>query len=63
MTTVMDAQHRAGWPKTVVPAERSGDVEDMAGAALFLVSKAGAYINGNILNTDGGHIGVVPSTY
>ncbi|KAI0537173.1 hypothetical protein GGR58DRAFT_527596 [Xylaria digitata] len=52
-----------GWPKTVVPEQRAGDAEDIAGAVLFLASKAGAYINGNILVTDGGRLGVIPSTY
>lgn len=50
-------------PRSFVPAERFGDAEDIAGAILFLVSKAGAYINGNVLLTDGGRLGVLPSTY
>ncbi|RCI11505.1 hypothetical protein L249_7281 [Ophiocordyceps polyrhachis-furcata BCC 54312] len=45
------------------PLERSGCEEDLAGTALFLVSKAGAYINGNCVILDGGLIGVTPSTY
>ncbi|KAI1820178.1 hypothetical protein F4861DRAFT_524044 [Xylaria intraflava] len=55
--------HRDGWPKNIVPEGRPGDVQDMAGAVLFLASKAGAYINGNVLVSDGGRLGVVPSTY
>ncbi|KAI0845899.1 NAD(P)-binding protein [Daldinia vernicosa] len=51
------------WPKSVVPEQRIGDQEDIAGAILFLVSKAGAYVNGNVLVTDGGRLGVVPSAY
>ncbi|KAF3067191.1 Rhamnolipids biosynthesis 3-oxoacyl-[acyl-carrier-protein] reductase [Daldinia childiae] len=51
------------WPKSVVPEQRLGDQEDIAGAILFLVSKAGAYINGNVLVTDGGRLGVVPAAY
>ncbi len=46
-----------------IPLERTGSEEDMAGAALFLMSKAGAYVTGNILVTDGGRLGQVPSTY
>ncbi|KAI0812068.1 hypothetical protein GGR55DRAFT_611419 [Xylaria sp. FL0064] len=52
-----------GWPRSVVPAQRAGDREDMAGAILFLASKAGAYLNGNVLVTDGGRLAVVPSSY
>ncbi|KAI0423905.1 hypothetical protein F5Y09DRAFT_326085 [Xylaria sp. FL1042] len=52
-----------GWSKSVVPEQRPGDREDIAGAILFLASKAGAYINGNVLVTDGGRLGVVPSAY
>ncbi|KAI1653382.1 NAD(P)-binding protein [Daldinia decipiens] len=51
------------WPKSIVPEQRLGDQEDVAGAILFLVSKAGAYINGNVLVTDGGRLGVVPAAY
>ncbi|KAI1394897.1 NAD(P)-binding protein [Hypoxylon fuscum] len=51
------------WPKAIIPAQRFGDSEDIAGAILFLVSRAGAYINGNVLVTDGGRLGVVPSSY
>ncbi|KAF2731760.1 short chain dehydrogenase/reductase family [Polyplosphaeria fusca] len=45
------------------PAMRAGSAEDIAGAILFLVSKAGAFINGNMLLTDGGALGIEPSVY
>ncbi|OTA81826.1 hypothetical protein M434DRAFT_401206 [Hypoxylon sp. CO27-5] len=51
------------WPKSVVPEQRFGDEEDIAGTILYLVSRAGAYINGNVLVTDGGRLGVLPSAY
>ncbi|KZL79227.1 short-chain dehydrogenase reductase, partial [Colletotrichum incanum] len=63
MTAETVEKHQDGWPKSVIPEERAGDLEDMAGAVLFLVSRAGAYTNGNVLVTDGGRLGVVPSSY
>lgn len=53
----------ADWPRDMVPERRAGDSEDIAGAILFLVSRAGSYINGNVLVTDGGRLGVVPASY
>ena len=37
-----------------IPADRWGDPEDLAGAAVFLASDAAAYINGYTLAVDGG---------
>lgn len=56
-------ENEGGIPKTMVPEQRSGRIEDMAGAILFLTSRAGGYLNGNVLVTDGGRLGVVPSSY
>jgi NAD(P)-dependent dehydrogenase (short-subunit alcohol dehydrogenase family) len=40
------------------------DVEkDVAGATLFLCSRAGGYINGNVLLTDGGRLSIFPASY
>jgi len=50
-------------PSELVPAQRSGTEDDMAGAILFLMSKAGSYINGNVLLTDGGRLGQTPAVY
>ena len=37
-----------------IPLKRMGDEDDMAGAAIYLSSKAGAWTTGVILNVDGG---------
>ncbi len=38
----------------ICPMKRIGKAEDIAGIALFLASKAGAYLNGTIIPVDGG---------
>jgi NAD(P)-dependent dehydrogenase (short-subunit alcohol dehydrogenase family) len=45
------------------PAERTGSEEDFAGLVLFLASRAGAYVNGETLLTDGGRLSQLPSVY
>jgi NAD(P)-dependent dehydrogenase (short-subunit alcohol dehydrogenase family) len=37
-----------------VPLKRWGEPGDMAGAAIYLASKAGAYVSGVVLPVDGG---------
>jgi len=49
--------------KSYLPAERAGSGEDIAGAIIYLVSRAGAYVNGSIMLVDGGKLSVVPATY
>jgi NAD(P)-dependent dehydrogenase (short-subunit alcohol dehydrogenase family) len=51
------------WPRDFMPAERIGNVKDMAGAILFLTSAAGGFINGNVLLTDGGRLSILPGSY
>jgi NAD(P)-dependent dehydrogenase (short-subunit alcohol dehydrogenase family) len=46
-----------------IPAQRPGNEEDIAGAVLYLVSNAGAYLNGSVLVVDGGRLATLPSTY
>ncbi|KAF2464763.1 short chain dehydrogenase/reductase family [Lindgomyces ingoldianus] len=50
-------------PVDVHPMTRTGGAKDIAGAILFLTSQAGAYVNGNVLLTDGGMFGLQPMTY
>jgi 2-deoxy-D-gluconate 3-dehydrogenase len=40
-----------------IPAGRWGDPSDIAGAAVFLSSKASDYVNGHVLVVDGGWLG------
>ena len=43
-----------------IPQGRPGVADDLAGAALLLVSDAGAYITGQTLSVDGGwNLGLV----
>lgn len=46
-----------------IPARRFGGDEEMAGAILYLASRAGSFSNGSILVTDGGRLSVMSSTY
>ena len=40
-----------------VPLRRIGQPSDMAGTAIYLASKAGAYVNGAVITVDGGIVG------
>ncbi|KAI5271120.1 NAD(P)-binding protein [Aureobasidium subglaciale] len=60
-----EMRHReeGSFDKSYIPAERTGDEEDMAGTILFIVSRAGAYLNGNVLLIDGGRLNIMPNSY
>ena len=45
------------------PAERTGSEEDFAGTVLFMASRAGSYLNGEVLVSDGGRLSQLPATY
>jgi len=49
--------------REVIPAQRTGNEEDVAGAVLYVAGRAGAYLNGCVVMVDGGRLGVLPSTY
>ncbi|VUC37361.1 unnamed protein product [Clonostachys rosea] len=40
--------------RSELPLGRTGEPEDVAGASLFLASKAGAFVNGALIRVDGG---------
>jgi len=44
----------SAWLENRTPAGRWGNVEELAGAAIFLASDASSFINGHILYVDGG---------
>ncbi|KAL3417085.1 short chain dehydrogenase reductase [Phlyctema vagabunda] len=50
-------------PWQAIPATRAGTEEDIAGAVLYLASRAGAFVNGCILLPDGGMLSVRNGTY
>jgi gluconate 5-dehydrogenase len=50
---VKDEQFSA-WLTNRTPSRRWGDVEDLAGATVFLASDASSFVNGHILYVDGG---------
>lgn len=47
----------------MIPLQRPGAETDMGGTILFLASKAGAYLNGNVVVTDGGRLSILPGSY
>ncbi|KAI4721334.1 NAD(P)-binding protein [Aureobasidium sp. EXF-10727] len=58
-----DPREEGSFDKSYIPAERTGDEEDMAGTVLYIASRAGAYLNGNILMIDGGRLNIMPNSY
>ncbi|TLS26688.1 hypothetical protein PpBr36_04250 [Pyricularia pennisetigena] len=46
-----------------MPAGRAGNMADVAGALLYLIGNAGAYLNGSVLLTDGGRLTIDPASY
>lgn len=64
-----DASGHGAWEDARVmaqeraPAERTGSEEDFAATVLFFASRAGAYLNGECLLTDGGRLSQMPGVY
>ena len=44
----------SGWLTNRTPSRRWGEVQELAGAAVFLASDAASFVNGHILYVDGG---------
>lgn len=42
---------------------RLGNIEDISGIILWLASKAGGWLTGNVVVTDGGRLSLQPATY
>lgn len=53
MTVIKDEAMRT-MVESMVPRGRTGTPEDMAGAAIYLASRAGAYVTGSVLAVEGG---------
>jgi THO complex subunit 3 len=59
----MTASNPLAYGTNQIPQGRMGSLNDIAGLALFLVGKGGAYVNGTTQLTDGGRTSVFPATY
>lgn len=53
MTVIKDDAMR-NMIESMVPRGRTGTPEDMAGAAIYLASRAGAYVTGSVIPVEGG---------
>jgi NAD(P)-dependent dehydrogenase (short-subunit alcohol dehydrogenase family) len=53
MTVITDDTMRK-MVESMVPRGRTGTPEDMAGAAIYLASRAGAYVTGSVIPVEGG---------
>ena len=51
---LVDNPEFSAWVEKRTPAGRWGNVEELAGAAVFLASDASSFVNGHILYVDGG---------
>ncbi|MCB1808655.1 MAG: SDR family oxidoreductase, partial [Candidatus Competibacteraceae bacterium] len=55
-TALVENPEFSAWLESRVPLQRWAQPEEIAGAAVFLAAKAGAYVNGHILTVDGGMV-------
>jgi NAD(P)-dependent dehydrogenase (short-subunit alcohol dehydrogenase family) len=54
--SLLDGTERGKELKIRTPVQRFGNVEELAGAAIFLASDAASFVNGEILVVDGGFL-------
>ena len=53
---LLDGTERGREIKLRTPGGRFGQVEEVAGAAVFLASESAGFVNGHILVVDGGYL-------
>jgi NAD(P)-dependent dehydrogenase (short-subunit alcohol dehydrogenase family) len=58
-----DPREEGSVGKEFIPAMRMGADADFVGVALWLCSRAGAYVSGDVIVADGGTLSVTTSTY
>jgi gluconate 5-dehydrogenase len=56
---LMDDVKFDAWVKGRTPARRWGQPDELVGAAVFLASRASAYVNGQVIYVDGGMLAVL----
>ena len=56
MAAVFQSPEVSGDYAACTPLPRPGEVEDIANAAVFLLSDASSYITGQVINVDGGQM-------
>jgi gluconate 5-dehydrogenase len=56
---LVDNPEFTAWLKARTPAARWGNVEELAGAAIFLAAPASDFVNGHILYVDGGMLACI----
>ncbi len=52
--TVITSDEMRAMVVSMVPRRRTGEAADMAGAAIYLASRAGAYVTGSVIPVEGG---------